>query len=215
MIITISRQYMAGGSEVARRAAEGLGWSLVDNELIDAVAARAGLTRDEVADREERAPGFVERLARALATSTPEYVVPEGSALPDPSEENLVKITERVVEEIAAAGRVVLVGRAAPAVLASSRDALHARIVSPREARIARAMTALTVTRKEAEKRLDEVDSNRLRYHRQHYHRDWADPVNYHVTLNAEALGYAGAADLLIGRARAMWPPEGGTAPSP
>jgi len=205
MIITVSRQYMAGGSEIARLTAEGLGWSLVDNELVDQVAARAGLTRDEVADREEKAPGFVERLTRALATSTPEFVVPEGAALPDLTEGDLVKVTERVVEEIAAAGRVVLVGRAAPAVLASKREALHVRIVAPWEPRIERAMAQRGIGRKEAEKLVDQMDANRTRYHKQHYNREWADPVNYHMTLNAHALGFEGAAEVLMARARGVW----------
>ena len=43
MIITISREYGAGGSAVARRVADALGWRVVDNELIDRVATRAGL----------------------------------------------------------------------------------------------------------------------------------------------------------------------------
>ena len=34
MLITISRQYGAGGSEVAARVAGTLGWRVVDNELV-------------------------------------------------------------------------------------------------------------------------------------------------------------------------------------
>ena len=47
-----------------------------------------------------------------------------------------MRITETVVAEIAAQGRVVLVGRAAPAVLARERDALHVKLVAPRAFRI-------------------------------------------------------------------------------
>lgn len=49
MLITISRQFGAGGSTVATLVARRLGWSVIDNELIDRVAARAGLTPQEVA----------------------------------------------------------------------------------------------------------------------------------------------------------------------
>lgn len=205
MIITISRQFAAGGSEIARLVAERLGWTVVDNVLIDEVAARAGLTPDEVAEREERAPGFVERLARTLATSVPEFVVPEGTPVPDLSEENLLRITERVVAELASGGRVVMVGRATPAVLASHPEALHVRIVAPREARLERATERLNLSSREAERILEETDANRSRYHRQHYDRDWEDPVNYHMTLNSRALGIEGAAELIVARARAMW----------
>ena len=69
MIITISRQFGAGGAEVAKRVADRLQWRVADNEFVDRVAARAGLTPDEVAVREERVPNFIERLARALASA--------------------------------------------------------------------------------------------------------------------------------------------------
>ena len=71
MLITVSRQFGAGGSEVARRVAAALGWRVVDNELIEAVAARAGLPPERVAEREERCATFVERLARTLAAGSP------------------------------------------------------------------------------------------------------------------------------------------------
>ncbi|MEK6597987.1 MAG: cytidylate kinase family protein, partial [Gemmatimonadota bacterium] len=119
MIITISREFASGGSEVARQVADQLGWSLVDNQLVVEVAARAGLTREEVAQREESTPGFGERVARALAISMPEFVGPEAGALSTLPEVGLVRVTEAVVAELAARGRVVMVGRAAPAVLAS------------------------------------------------------------------------------------------------
>jgi CMP/dCMP kinase len=127
MLITISRQYGAGGSEVARGVAMALGWRLVDNELVEEVAARAGVPTEQVMECEERASSFVERLARTLAASTPELFPPPlpGGTVPKLSEADLVRLTESVVAEVAARGRVVLVGRAAPAVLEQERDSIH------------------------------------------------------------------------------------------
>ena len=66
-VITVSRMYGSGGSEVAERVAKTLGWHFLDNELVDAVAARLGMSPDEVAASEERVPSMVQRLALALA----------------------------------------------------------------------------------------------------------------------------------------------------
>jgi len=206
MIITISRQFGAGGSQVARRVAEALGWRLVDNELIDRVAARAGLKPEEVAEREERAPGFVERLARALARSAPELFPASSDQAPEPQEATLVKVTETVVEEVAAAGRVVLVGRAAPAVLRGERDAMHVKLVAPLPFRLRVAVERLGMGEKEAEKTLRETDASRARYLKQHYGRDWEDATNYHMVLNTGALGLDGATAVIVERARAVWP---------
>lgn len=202
MLITVSRQYGAGGSEVAGRVADALGWRLVDNELLERVAARTGISAEEMAGLEERTPSFIERLARVLATSTPELFPPATGTVPELSEATLVRITEAVVEEAARAGRAVLVGRAAPAVLARERDALHVKLVASKGFRIRVTAERLGLDLKEAERVTLQTDAQRERYHREHYARDWADPVGYHIVLNTERLGYDGAAELIVGEAR-------------
>lgn len=205
MIVTVSRQIGAGGSEIASRVAAALKFRLVDNELIDRVAREAGLSRTQVANREERAPGFLERLVRALSRSVPELQSAPADRPPEPEEKSLVTATEKVVADLAAEGRVVLVGRAAPAVLSGTHDALHVKIVAPVPFRIGRIREADRVDEREAERRLRESDANRARYHRHHYGRDWSDPANYHMVLNTGSLGLEGATDLIVVRARAMW----------
>ena len=206
MVITISRQYGAGGSEVARLVAEALGWRVVDNELVEAVAARAGLPVVEVAERDERCATFVERLARALAVASPEVFPPPDSAgaAVEVAEADLVKITETVVAEVAAQGRVVLVGRAAPAVLSREKDALHVKLVAPRAFRIQVAAARLGCSAEKAAHVLDDTDKMRGRYSREYYHRDWNDPLNYHIVINTGVVGFEGAADVVVGRAKAM-----------
>jgi CMP/dCMP kinase len=204
MLITISRQYGAGGSEVARLVAERLGWSVVDNDIVDRVARRAGLAAEIVARQDERIPGFVERLARALTASSQEYAVPELGIAVREEEPSLVRLTEMVVQEVAAQGRVVLVGRAAPAVLGTSLDALHIKLVAPRSFRIRLAEQAEGLDARAAEARMDEVDADRARYHREHYGRDWDDPAHFHMVLNTGLLGLDGATEIIVARARIM-----------
>lgn len=201
MLVTISRQYGAGGSEVARRVADALGWRLVDNELVERVGARAGLSAEEVAGMEERSPSFIERLAQVLATATPELFPPATGTVPELSEATLVRITEAVVAEAAAEGRAVLVGRAAPAVLAREREALHVKLVASRPFRIRVAATRLGLDLKDAERVVQRTDAQRERYHREHYARDWNDPVGYHMVLNTERLGYEGTVAIIVAEA--------------
>jgi len=206
MLITISREFGAGGSEVAERVARTLGWRVVDNELVERVAARAGLTPEAVAQREERVPTFIERLAGTLVAATPELVVPPeaGGTASTLTEEDLVRVTELVVEEVAAEGKVVLVGRAAPAVLARERDAIHVKVVAPRQGRILAVAKRLSLSPAEAASLTDDTDRNRARYHRQYYQRDWNEPAGYHMLLNTAALGLDGAAAVIVERARML-----------
>ena len=66
MIITISREMGANASLVATRVGAALGWRVVDNEIVERVAVRSGLSPAEVAEKEERAPGFLDRLIGAV-----------------------------------------------------------------------------------------------------------------------------------------------------
>jgi cytidylate kinase len=208
MIITISREIGSGGGEVAKAVAEQLGWRVVDNELVDQIAARSGLTPAEVGEREERAPGFLERLIRMLTRAAPEILSPPADGDPESEEARLVKITEGVVTEVAREGRVVLVGRAAPAVLKGDRDGLHVKIVAPKSDRVAAVAARLGLALEAAEAEVARSDADRSRYHRQYYDRDWNDASRYHLVLNSSALGLDGVVAAIVGRAKALWPLE-------
>lgn len=202
--ITVSRQYASGGSTIARLIAERLGWPLVDNEFVDRVAARAGMSPQEVEEREERVPGLIERLARALAISSPEVFVATGEP-PEAQfgrEEDLVRATETVIAKAVAEGNVVMVGRGAQAYLGEQRDTLHAYIVAPRETRIETAMQRLSMSREEATEAVDRTDDGRRRYVKQHYGRHWDDAANYHLAINTGVFSYDQAAALVVAAAR-------------
>ncbi|HYK11803.1 MAG TPA: cytidylate kinase-like family protein [Gemmatimonadales bacterium] len=206
-LITITRQYAAGGSEVAKHVAAELGWTVIDNEFVDEVARRAGLTPDEVAQKEERAPGLLARIARTLAAGSPEMSTGEfaaTTALPDAEAEEatIVKLTERVITEAATHGRAVLVGRGAQAVLARRPNALHVYLVGPKAWRMEMAVEHLGVAREDVEKVLDETDRDRDRYVKAHYGRHRADANNYDMVLNTARLSFRGAAEVVVAEAR-------------
>jgi len=199
-VITITRQYGAGGSLVAQRVAEALGWTVIDNEFVGEVAKRAGLPAETVAAREERSPSLLERLARTLAVSAPELFVPAAASAGEPDEDALLRITERVIAEATAHGRVVLVGRGATGYLATAGDAahtLHAYVVAPRDVRVRTIMERLAVGTEEAAKTVRSIDATRERYLERFYGRRRDDASNYHVVVNTAWLGYDGAAKVI------------------
>src|SRR5437867_3011113 len=203
-VITIARQYASGGSEVARLVAVGLDWTVIDNEFVDQVAQRAGLPAEEVARHEERAPGLLERLARTLAVASPEMFITTGETrVPVETEEELVaQMTERVIAEAAAEGRVVLVGRGAQALLATRPNALHVYVVASKPFRRKVAIERLGVDAAKVDKVIDETDQHRDQYVKTHYGRDRQDLTQYDVVLNAERLGFEGAADVIVGEVK-------------
>ena len=191
-VITITRQYASGGSEVARLVAVGLDWTVIDNEFVD-----------QVAQREERAPGLLERLARTLAVASPEMFISSATApRVEQDEATIVKMTERVIAEAAAHGRIVLVGRGAQAVLAQRPDALHVYVVASKPWRMQLAVQRLGVDPASAEQVVDETDRQRDQYVKTYYGRHRHDFVNYDLVVNTERLGLDGAAAVIVAEAR-------------
>jgi len=199
-LVTITRQYASGGSEIGRLVVQRLGWILIDNEFVDQVARLAGLSTDEVARREERAPGLLERLARTLAVASPEMFVSTGGSPPlvETEEETIVKMTERVISEAANEGRVVLVGRGAQAILAKRPNALHVYVIASTAFRKKVAVERLGVDPANAEKMMVETDQQRDHYVKSQYGRNRQDLTQYDLVLNAERLGFEGAADVIV-----------------
>jgi len=197
-IITISRLFGSGGSEVAARVATELGWTLLDNDLVERVAARLGRTPVEVHAIAERVPSLAERLADALALGSPEIVSPALSAPLPPTEERLLEVTEHVINDAVARGPVVLVGRGAQSYLAQRTDALHVFCYAPKPALVQRVVEREGVTPDVAARRVEETNKRREQYVRRYWHRSWLSPENYHLCVNTDWLGIDGAASLIV-----------------
>ncbi len=200
-ILTVSRLYGSGGSEVAAIVAKTLDWALLDNAVVDAVAARMGLSVAEVQAREERVPSLVERLTAAMAMGSQEWASPIAAAK-RPTDEQLIEVTRHIIEEAIVRGPVVVVGRGAQEMLAEREDTLHVFCYAPRKALIARTMQREGVSAEEAAELVDETNKRRDQWVRLHWERDRRAHENYDLSVNTERLGIQGAADLIVTAAR-------------
>jgi len=182
--------------------AQALGWALFDNAMIDAVAERSGLTVAEVSAQDERVPSMVERVAAALSLASPEMMPPVPSGPMETTEERIVAVTRRVIEEAVQIGPAVFVGRGAQCLLAERSDALHVFCFAPRSALRAYAMDKFKIGMAEADRRIADMNKQREHYVKRHWNRNWLAHENYHLCVNTAWLGLDGAADLVLEAAR-------------
>ena len=192
----------SGGSDVAARVAGALGWDLYDNAVIDAVAQRLGLPPAEVSAQDERVPSMVERLAEALAFGTPESMPAVADRTAPPTEEEIVRVTARVIEEAVQRGPAVFVGRGAQCLLAERADALHVYCYAEPASLLRYAMAHRGLDAANAERVVADVNRQREQYVRRHWGRNWRSLENYHVCLNTGVLGIEASAALVISLAR-------------
>jgi len=205
-VVTMSRMFGSGGSEVAAELARRLHWALLDNAFVERVAVGLRLTPAHVEAIEERRPSLAERIADAFAYSSQEMLsAPLGAPLP-PTEDRILEATHRVIDEAVARGPVVLVGRGAQAWLANRQDVVHFLCVFTPEASIARVMTRDDVTADVAAQQVEETNRQRLEYVRRCWNREWLAPANYHACINTAWLGIEGAVTVLEKIVRAHFP---------
>src|SRR3954464_2536100 len=200
-VLTVSRLYGSGGSEIAALVAKELGWSLLDNAVVDAVAARMGVSVAEVRDREERVPSLVERLTSAMAMGSQEWMSPIAEAK-RPTDEQLIEVTRRIIEEAISRGPLVVVGRGTQEMLAEREDTLHVFCYAPRKSLIARTAKREGISADEAARLVDNVNRERDQWVRLHWERERRAHENFDLSVNTQRLGIQGAADLIVTAAR-------------
>src|SRR5262245_29878590 len=114
-VLTVSREFGAGGYEVAHRLAEALGWELLDRELLHQAAAVEHLPDAELERLDEKAVSLADRFR-----------------LHPPHEKYLHGLRE-VARRAAARGNVVLVGRGTGHLIDDTSNILHLCLAAPRE----------------------------------------------------------------------------------
>lgn len=204
-VVTISRQYGSGGSAIAERVSAALGWTLYDNDVVEQVAARLGMSTAEVSAREERVTSVVERMANAMALGVPEVMPIVGEMMSHPSENQMVEVTRLVIDDAVRAGPAVVVGRGAQCLLASRADALHVYCYAPVDALVRYAIAHLGIPAGEAARRVQDINHQRSEYVKRHWKRDWKDFTNYDLCVNTARFGLDGSAALVRQAAEARF----------
>jgi hypothetical protein len=196
MIVAIGRELGAGGREVGELVARELDAELLDNQIIDLVAARIGAPAAYVQARDENVESFVDRLFRVITSAYPEAYAAEG--LPDWSEERMVQLTGTIIQEHMTGKPLVVIGRGAPLLLRDRSDALRVFITAPHGARIARLRERTGCTAEDAAREIKKSDQHRLAYMQQYYGVQWREPSLYDIIVNTEHLGMSVAAQLIV-----------------
>jgi cytidylate kinase len=202
-VVTVSRQYGAGGLRVGRMIAEALGFTFVDREIALEAARRVGVDPEVVEGRDERVPALVEQLGMTLAAASPPFgVVPPPIEAYSLDDRALAEATRRVIASLAEAGGYVILGRGGQAILAKRPDAFHIALVGDVRDRARRVMNWQQLDERAAKARCEEIDGERSAYVRRFYGVSIADPLLYDCVLNTTRLGLEGAANIAIAAVR-------------
>jgi CMP/dCMP kinase len=201
-VVTISRQFGAGGSSVAELVAAELQAEIVDKKLVDEVAAQLHLKAADVEAESERPRKLFDRIIRSFSSLEPGIGAAWTPPYPDdpffdPRAE-IIHLTEQTIKEAAASGNVVIIGRAAGFVLRDRPEVFRVFLRAPEPVRIKNLMTRFDWNEAMAKRKIHETDANRAAYTKQLYGHDWTDPDEYDLIVNTGRVDYPTAADMIL-----------------
>jgi CMP/dCMP kinase len=195
-LITLSREYGAGGSELGVLLGERLGWPVLDHELVRQLAARLSCDEGDVVAMDEHAPSFLERLAAAATVTAPESRVHSRPWTTDP--DCVAAAAREVLLEAAENPPVIIVGHGGNCLFRGRRDVLRVRVIAPFELRARRVARRKGLSPEQAAAELRRRDGDRQNYLQRYYKSDVNDPCTYDIQINTGTVSLEAAADLVM-----------------
>jgi len=181
-VITVEREYGSQGAEYAHHLAHRLGWRLIDSCLIEDVSRKAGVTPTLVKRCDERVDPWFYRFGKAFWLGSLEQL-PDDPKVFDSA--RMVEFVKGYVQEQAAIGNCVVVGRGAACMLARSPGAYHVFIYASMARKIRYIQEKFPEHAGDAENEIIATDRRRAEYIRRYQQREWDDRKLYHLMMNS------------------------------
>ena len=180
-VITISREYGAGGHSIGKRVAEELGVTLYDKDIVRETVKASGFDFDLVRKEEEEVSKTTSFFKSLWASS---------AFYPDP-QEVIHDVQKAVILKFAKEGPCVILGRGADEILRDAGiDSLNVFIHASELHRAVRLQAETGISdANELQKLMAKHDSSRRAYYTHYTGKQWGDSKNYHLTLDSGILG--------------------------
>jgi len=185
-VLTLSRELGAGESGFPAALAERLKMHAYDRELLEQEAVRLGLSETELEKIDECPAGIFQRFR------------------PGGVYQRYVEALGQIMRQLAESGQALLVGRGGNCFLRQHPRAFHLRVVAPPAVRLRRVMEYCWVTERVARELIAKSDAQRRSFCESYFGINWADPLEYHITINSGRLG-ATAVDVAAAAAERHW----------
>ncbi|MCF8033380.1 MAG: cytidylate kinase-like family protein [Desulfarculaceae bacterium] len=192
-VLSISRQFGAGGRTLGEMVASELGYHFLHESQLDQMAAQADQANGQEATQSQYHTQVVELLT-SLAPSNfmDRWTGAQGE------DKALIESLSRVIQELSEAGKVVLLGRGAQFILRYRPDTVRVLLVSELEQRVNFMVQHYDMDQATARKLIAEADKKRARFLNNFYPGEPDESSLYHLVLNTSLLSISGATNLVV-----------------
>jgi cytidylate kinase len=203
-VITISRQFGAGGKSIGEKLAEKLGYTLVDEDLIEYVAQKANVSPEWVRTVEKDAGGTLLRYLTGLTPLRQSYIyktIINRQGFIDGH--RYVQLLDDIIKRIASDGNVIIIGRGSQYILQTHPQTIHLMLVAERADRIGLLRRKYDLDHAQASQIIAKQDKIRNNLFRYFGKEDFDDPLLYHLVLNTSRISLDEAVDMVCGLVQA------------
>ena len=198
-IITISRQYGAGGGELGVRLSRKLGIPLYNHQILSEISKGTGIRENILRAADESMNDFqTNRLIEFLPRE-------ERKALESDTvfnQKTLYTIQENTIRRLAEKGPCIFVGRLADHALRERDDVLSVFLYAAKGWRILRMMQIENASHDETARKLRRVDRERRNYCKYYTGREWEDCSKYEYMFNSGSMKLETIAEILCQEVR-------------
>jgi len=196
-VITISRQFGAGGKTIGAMVADQLGYTFIDDDIIQIIAEKAKVSPGWVESVEKEAGGRLSRIVtRMVSMPLVERVLKDEYGYID--EQIYIDYLVVIIAQMAEEGNVVFLDRGSQYILNDHPDAFHVLLISTFENRVAFMMDRYDLTESKATQVVKSEEKRRTNLYKKIGKQDYEHPELYHMVINMAKMGLEEAVSTII-----------------
>ena len=186
-VITISRQFGAGGITFGKMVAEKFGYTFADTEIIKMVAEMANVSTHFVETVEREAGGkFAKFISKTVSKPLVERILKDERGYID--EEIYLDYLVLIIAQMADDGDVVILGRGSQYILNDHPDAYHILLIDTFENRVRFMQKNYDLSQSHATQAVKNEDKRRLNLYKKLGKTDYDNPDLYHLVINGNRI---------------------------
>jgi cytidylate kinase len=195
-VITISRQFGAGGITLGKMVAEKFGYTFADTEIIKMVAEMANVSTHFVETVEKEAGGkFSKFISKTVSKPLVGRILKDERGYID--EEIYLDYLVLIIAQMADDGDVVILGRGSQYILNDHPDAYHILLIDTFENRVKFMQDNYDLSHNRAVHVVKNEDKRRLNLYKKLGKSDYDNPDLYHLVLNRSRISLDKASELI------------------
>ncbi len=195
-VITISRQFGAGGKTLGKMIADEFGYTFADSEIIKSVAEMANVSTHFVETVEKEAGGKFSRfISKTVSKPLVERVLKDERGYID--EEIYLDYLVLIIAQMGDDGNVVILGRGSQYILNDHPDAYHVLLIDEFENRVQFMMANYDLSKSRAAQVVRAEDKRRKNLYQKLGKTDYDNPFLYNLVLNMSKLSLEQALQLV------------------